>query len=753
MVDNSGSSICQQPMGAPVENASTATLTLSAGDHSIHLLYPVPEINDLGWTGGIRRVHEPVTVTVAAGASDTLIIDLAPHLGLGRGVLTIGGATPPVGVYGVCVSEFMHGSCGPVGSDGSFAVLNWPGTSGVVARHRESYATAANEGFAYTADTQADLGTFAATPGTLRLVPTLAGAPLADQGVEPWMYCGMQLRIDGSFASPRCGAEADLVVEGVMPGQRELTLRTYHQGPDLPEVLLDSASALVMAGAVLEWNVPMDSAYGLATGRLETVDGSPQPGYGVCVEFGGCVSSDETGAFRVLSRVGSRKLTLRNSSGVPIREVAYFVAPGEVLDLGAISATPAGADVTVQLTFRGSPVPPEAMSPQWCAFQLLVNGAHAPVWLCDPANPGVAVLRATAAGETRLQLEYPGGFTVVDTTITVVEGEPQSLALELGRALGMVSATVTVNGSADFPDHTYYIRRDGEYDTVSQRWITPFLHIPVPSGGLLRYFDFPGARLALIQPISNSTELARFGYSVVAGEVTIVGTTSGGAAGETETGDSVVVKPVDSTDGSTTVELTFASVISDGQTTVSSSTEPPLANPLPDSVTAGTSPVYYEISTSATVEGTIRLCFNYGDDHGFENESEIRLYHGLADGTWEDITVAGYPQTEINLICGESSSLSPFVLVQPRLPASPIGRLEVLVGRLPELGLGEGVTNALRSKLGAAIDALERGNTKTAANQLGAFVNQVDALVGSGRLSEAQAQGLKSFIDGVLARF
>jgi probable HAF family extracellular repeat protein len=71
--------------------------------------------------------------------------------------------------------------------------------------------------------------------------------------------------------------------------------------------------------------------------------------------------------------------------------------------------------------------------------------------------------------------------------------------------------------------------------------------------------------------------------------------------------------------------------------------------------------------------------------------------------------------------------------------AGVIERVEALVGS-GALSQAEG--HALTAKLEAALRALARENTKAAANLIGAFVNQVEALVRSARLSDGAAQPL-----------
>ena len=63
----------------------------------------------------------------------------------------------------------------------------------------------------------------------------------------------------------------------------------------------------------------------------------------------------------------------------------------------------------------------------------------------------------------------------------------------------------------------------------------------------------------------------------------------------------------------------------------------------------------------------------------------------------------------------------------------------------------EGVTHPLQVKLDAAKASLDRGNETPALNQLGAFLNQVSALVRSGQMTAAQGAALTAYCNRVIA--
>ncbi len=76
-------------------------------------------------------------------------------------------------------------------------------------------------------------------------------------------------------------------------------------------------------------------------------------------------------------------------------------------------------------------------------------------------------------------------------------------------------------------------------------------------------------------------------------------------------------------------------------------------------------------------------------------------------------------------------------------PSQLLAGLVTSVQELVSTGLLDfGNGNALNAKLNAAMASVNKGNSKAACNQLRAFINQVQALLKSGKLSAASAQSL-----------
>jgi hypothetical protein len=73
-----------------------------------------------------------------------------------------------------------------------------------------------------------------------------------------------------------------------------------------------------------------------------------------------------------------------------------------------------------------------------------------------------------------------------------------------------------------------------------------------------------------------------------------------------------------------------------------------------------------------------------------------------------------------------------------------------LLAQVANLNLSSGVINSLTSKLQPAEQSFTDGNTTPAENQLGAFINQVDALVNSNRPSKLTADDLTGAVDDLI---
>jgi N-acetylneuraminic acid mutarotase len=104
--------------------------------------------------------------------------------------------------------------------------------------------------------------------------------------------------------------------------------------------------------------------------------------------------------------------------------------------------------------------------------------------------------------------------------------------------------------------------------------------------------------------------------------------------------------------------LTFDSVTQAGQSHLTTSTTGPSS---PSGFALGDPPTYIDLSTSAGFTGSVEICIDYSS-FSYTNETLLRLFH-FDDPAWIDVTTS--LDTVANVICGNTTSFSPFAIFEP----------------------------------------------------------------------------------------
>ena len=138
--------------------------------------------------------------------------------------------------------------------------------------------------------------------------------------------------------------------------------------------------------------------------------------------------------------------------------------------------------------------------------------------------------------------------------------------------------------------------------------------------------------------------------------------------GSVPTGSNVPSQPLDGTTGTSPVTMTFSSVTQAGTTTL---TTAPAGPPPPAGFKLGNPPVYYDLGSTATYSGLVTVCINYTGTQ-FGNENNLKLLH-YENGTWANITTS--LNTTTNVICGATTSLSPFAVLEEEAQAPVVSQV------------------------------------------------------------------------------
>jgi hypothetical protein len=185
---------------------------------------------------------------------------------------------------------------------------------------------------------------------------------------------------------------------------------------------------------------------------------------------------------------------------------------------------------------------------------------------------------------------------------------------------------------------------------------------------------------------SGGTEIARIEVSEVVGVRAQVGSTGGEAIVRIEVAETVGVRaaaggpPLGAADtpaggnvevvlfplfSADPIVMTYQSVTTSGVTNATPTTAPapPLGYVMADP------PIAYELTTTAAFEGEVEVCVPY-DRAAFRGSAGQRLMH-FETGAWVDITT----ELDVDTVCGTTSSLSPFAVMEPDIPVAASGRL------------------------------------------------------------------------------
>jgi len=129
--------------------------------------------------------------------------------------------------------------------------------------------------------------------------------------------------------------------------------------------------------------------------------------------------------------------------------------------------------------------------------------------------------------------------------------------------------------------------------------------------------------------------------------------------GATVSGDEVLIAREVELPNNTAAPVTveFESVVTGGETTITASSTGPS---VPSGFQLPEAAAFYEVHSTAIVSGAITLCFSWMEG-ALQSEANATLLH-FENGQWVDITRS--VDTHANTVCGEATSLSPFVVAE-----------------------------------------------------------------------------------------
>ena len=428
------------------------------------------------------------------------------------------------------------------------------------------------------------------------------------------------------------------------------------------------------------------------SGQVLTAGGSGVPGIWVVAcetttNQCGSGSSDEAGDFQVPGLVeGSYTVRYEDGTGTGTYRAGYYGGPGTWVETAAEAVTVAVPGDSVVLRAVPSPVVSGTITPVGLPQDTVL------VLLCDVDGNCFGAYPDEASGDYSIRIPIAGTYIaqVIDYTGThpnayigaggTAVGDP-GLALEIvvggaditlpevalpdgGRILVNVfagtqdGASVSVDFCLDelscpnststdeFGDAASPVMFEGPYYV---RATTDYEH----------FFWYVGDA---VEASSDFADAAAVAVVANADTAVVVQLPAVGTATDAGPGVAPVAVQLDDGSGTSPVTMTFPDVTASG---VSSLTTSENGDPIPDGFQLGLPATYYDISTTAAYVAPITICISYAGV-SYRNEAGLRFWHyDSSIPGWDDITTT--LDTVTDTICGETNSLSPFVIVERQM--------------------------------------------------------------------------------------
>jgi uncharacterized repeat protein (TIGR03803 family) len=205
----------------------------------------------------------------------------------------------------------------------------------------------------------------------------------------------------------------------------------------------------------------------------------------------------------------------------------------------------------------------------------------------------------------------------------------------------------------------------------------------------------PAAMIAVAEKVVVADAVAVIPAALISISEAIVVADDGAATIlDTLSGTNISVQLVDSTT-TASFAITFAAVSAAGVTTVDVLSDAPSA---PAGFQAGAPAVVWDLSTTAAYAAPVTVCVNVSAI-AFDNPAAARLFHYEVTA-WVDRTIS--VDLASRVICGRVSSLSPFAILEPVVPA--------LTGRMS--GEGAIADGDARHRFEFEVAELQRGSER-----------------------------------------
>jgi hypothetical protein len=696
----------------------------------------------LGYAFGSGDLVAPANVTIQPGATAQVTFEVAGAVGIAEGSVTLNGQLPGSGT-GVCGTTNGK-ACQTVSSaNNQFRLLLPAGSgNGQVWGSGCECITLKSFTFSVAAGAVTQVGTIDAQFGSLEVRVRYMGQLPSSLGAA----CMFNHTLGSRFLGNLCDSQT---TGGVLAGTYTLRLGYAFGNGDI----VPSQSVTIQPGATTVATFEVGGATGLVEGLVQLSGAPPGPGYGVCGTTNGKACQPVTntaGQFKLLLPAGSGNGFVWGSGCecITVATFPFTVTAGATTSIGTVGTQSPGS-LQVKVTYKG--LPPSATG-AGCMFNHELAGHGFLGNLCDEATTG-----NIKPGNYTLRLGYAfGGYLLSPVPVSITSGAKTTVTFEVGGVVGVVKGEVLVNGQ---PPQSGY----GVCGTTNGKSCQPFS----AGSGKFKLLLPAGSGTGIVWGSScECITVGTFAFSVVAGQETDIGnpldstpptTTAGNVpSGWSNAPVTVTLNAQDNTGGSGVKQVSYS--LSGAQT--GSATVPGATANIAITANGTTTITYFATDNANNVESTKTAVVRVDTvkpvvlvpaspvvvDAVLNATGAVAVYSAsatdnltpspqlvcapLSGGTFAlGSTTVTCTATDL---AGNAQTASFTVVVR-----SPSQQTQDLKTLLSQMQLGNQY-NPLSKKLDNALASLNKGNSGAACNELGAFINHVQAQSGK-QISAADA--------------
>ena len=565
-------------------------------------------------------------VTVTAGNTTALNLDLTPYAGAVTGTLSVNGVAQQLNVKTTTLNDVAFST----NAAGLFKRFYPPGTDvGQVSTNAGSivgtFPFTITVGQTTTVNSNFQTGNIS---GSI----IFNGAAVSGQNGT---VIGPFIQIAGTNTYTESDAAGAYSFTNLAPGN--YSLGVYSNYFFQASGLINTFAVTVTGGSTTTANLDITSSAGAVAGTI-TVNGvGQQVNLKTTTLNDVAFSTNATGAFKRFYPPGTDTGQVSANSGSIVGTFPFTISAGQVVTINPNFQT---GNVSGKVTFNGAAAGGSGVIGPF--IQIVGTNTYT-----ESDSTGAYSFANLAPGSYALGVYsnyfFQASGLIANFPVTVTGGNTATANLEIAPYSGEIVGAITVNNVAQQVNVKVTTINDVAFSTTG--------------GGAFSRFYPAGASTAYTGQVSSNqgSIIGTFGFTLTAGAI------SSADQGTVAAGTNVAISGNGGAGAVNGITVTFSNVSASGSETITSGA----SGAAPPAGYTVVGPRYYTTTTGATYSGTLQVCIQY--DPALVTSAQTALKLTDATNSFAQLTNQTI-NTTTHVICGTTTTVSTWAILQPIPP-------------------------------------------------------------------------------------